>query len=83
MPVAAPGDVIDTRDVFGLDVVGFGVDMSSLWGPMPLNDGTIIRFKRHPKCGKITAFDERNLSQCKYLNICWMVNMTSIKLENL
>ena len=50
MPVAAPNGVMDTHDVFGQDVIGFGADDSWCWGPTMLKDGTVAEFMTHPKC---------------------------------
>ena len=70
LPVASPNGVEDTQYFFGHDVVSFGLQYGSDWGPTRLKDGTIVNFKERSKRFEITAIDERNLLQCRCLNLC-------------
>ena len=83
LPVAAPNGVEGTQFQFGQDVVSFGVDHSSKWGPTTLMDGCVVKFAYNSKHDKIKAINEHNLSQCRCLNLCEMYKLTSIKLEKL
>ena len=75
--------VEDTQKLVGQDIVSFGTDGSKFWGPTRLKDGTVVEFAGYSGYSKITEIDERNLSQCRCLNLMYMFKLSSIKLEKL
>ena len=65
-----------------MENVSFGVDWSSFWGDIVLDDGSCVEFI-HNKLKNATRIDERNLIHCKYLNLCGAVCLEDIDLHYL
>ena len=64
-------DITDTNNVFGVENVSFGDDLSCCWGKITLSDGTNVSFT-NGKSGyeDIEDLDWSNFVQCSFLNLC-------------
>ena len=69
--------------MYGRANAGFGNDGICLDLSITLKDGTSVKIIRNYECNWITSIDERNLLQCRYLNLCGMFKLNAIDLTYL
>ena len=55
-------------NLYSVENVSLGYDYSSIWGNIIAGDGTIVYFANNHI--QVSRIDERNLTLCKYLNLC-------------
>ena len=66
-----------------LEMVNYGVDWSKYWGQIVMNNGLEILFSYSQELNYVNRIDERNLINCKYLNLCFASSLMYLEVKHL